>query len=108
MDRSAAGDRRATDAQPRVRRRWGASLRAALYRPLAQDDDRAAYWVSHIRIGILLSETGAVAALGYLLLTDTPGHSSRLLFGLVALVVVGTPLVFLLPLAEMMRDSRGP
>jgi diguanylate cyclase (GGDEF)-like protein len=91
-----------------VLRRLGAALRAAVYRRLAEDDDRAAYWVRHVRIGVLLSETGAGAALGYLLLTDTPGHGSRMLYGLVTLVIVGTPALFLLPLAAMMRDSRGP
>ena len=67
MERTAAGDRRATDAQPRVHRRLGAALRAAFYRRLAEDDDRAAYWVRHVRIGVLLSEIAAVGALGYLL-----------------------------------------
>jgi len=76
VERTAAGDRRATDAQPRVHRRLGAAVRAGLYRRLAEDDDRAAYWVRHIRIGVLLSEIAAFAALGYLLLTDTPGHTS--------------------------------
>jgi diguanylate cyclase (GGDEF)-like protein len=64
--------------------------------------------VRHVRIGVLLSETAGAAALGYLLLTDTPAHGSRLLYGLVGLVIVGTPGLFLLPLAAMMRDSRGP
>jgi diguanylate cyclase (GGDEF)-like protein len=86
----------------------GTALRAALYRRLAEDDDRAAYWVRHVRIGVLLSEVAAVAALGYLLLTGTPGHQSRMLYGLVALVVLGTPALFLLPLAAMMCDWRGP
>jgi diguanylate cyclase (GGDEF)-like protein len=107
VERTAAGDRRARDAQPRVLRRLGAALRAGLYRQLAEDDDRVAYWVRHVRIGVLLSEIAAFAALGYLLLTGTPGHDSRVLYGLIALVIVGTPAVFLLPLAEMMRDSRG-
>jgi diguanylate cyclase (GGDEF)-like protein len=108
VERTAAGDRRATDAQPRVHRRAGAVLRAALYRRLAEDDDRAAYWVRHVRIGILLSEVAAISALGYLLLTDTPGHDSRLLYVLVSLVIAATPTLFLLPLAAMMHDSRGP
>ena len=108
MDRTAVGDRRATDAQPRVHRRLGAAVRAGLYRRLAEDDDRAAYWVRHIRIGVLLSEIAAFAALGYLLLTDTPGHTSALLYGLVATVIVTTPGLLLLPMAEMTHDSRGP
>jgi hypothetical protein len=64
--------------------------------------------VHHVRIGVLLSEVAAVAALGYLLLTDTPAHGSWVLYSLVALVIVGTPALFLLPLAAMMHDSRGP
>jgi diguanylate cyclase (GGDEF)-like protein len=107
VDRSAAGDRRATDAQSRVWRRWGAALRAALYRRLAEDDDRAAYWVRHARIGVWLSEVAGWAAFGYVLLTDTPAHSSPLIYGLIALVVLGSPAVLLLPLARMMHDSRG-
>jgi diguanylate cyclase (GGDEF)-like protein len=83
-------------------------VRAALYRRLAEDDDRAAYWVRHVRIGVLLSQIAALAALGYLLLTDTPAHASRLLYGLITLVIVGTPALLRLPLAQMMRDSRGP
>ena len=108
MERTAAGDRRATDAQPRVHRRLGAALRAALYRRLAEDDDRAAYWVRHARIGVWLSEIAGLAALAYVLLTDTPAHDSPTIYVLLTLVLLGTPSVLLLPLAAMMRDSRGP
>jgi diguanylate cyclase (GGDEF)-like protein len=107
VDRTAAADRRATDAQPRVWRRLGAALRAGLYRQLAEDADRAAYWVRHARIGVWLSEVAGCAAFGYVLLTDTPAHSSPLIYGLIAMVVLGTPTVLLLPLARMMHDSRG-
>ena len=30
-------------------------LRDGLYRPLAEDDDRVAYWVRHVRYGVLLN-----------------------------------------------------
>jgi diguanylate cyclase (GGDEF)-like protein len=82
-------------------------VRAALYRRLAEDDDRAAYWVRHARIGVWLSEIAGLAALAYVLLTDTPAHDSPLIYGLTGLVVLGSPAVLLLPLAQMMRDSRG-
>ena len=39
-------------------------LRAALYRPLASDDDRAAYWVRHVRLGVVLTEISALAVIG--------------------------------------------
>ena len=106
MDRSAAGDGRAAGA--RALRRLGAALRAGLYRRLAEDDDRAAYWVRHVRIGVLLTEIACLAALGYLLLTATPAGGSPLVWALLAVAAVGTPVLLLLPLPAMMRDSRGP
>jgi diguanylate cyclase (GGDEF)-like protein len=107
VERTAAGDRRATDAQQRAARRLGAALRAGLYRQLAEDDDRAAYWVRHARIGVWLSEIAGLAALAYVVLTDTPAHDSPVIYGSIGLVILGTPAVLLLPLAQMMRDSRG-
>ena len=89
-------------------RRLGAALRAGLYRPLAGDDDRVAYWVRHVRNGVLLSEVAAWAVVGYVLITDSPGRHNPLILGLTGLVIVCCPLLLLLPLADMMRDSRGP
>jgi diguanylate cyclase (GGDEF)-like protein len=109
-----AADRRAPRAQLRapgragLARRLGAALRAGLYRPLAGDDDRVAYWVRHVRIGVLLSEIAAGAVIGYVLLTDSPGRNNPVILTLCGLVMVGVPLLLLLPLADMMRDSRGP
>ena len=40
-------------------RRLAAAVRDGLHRPLAEDDDRAAYWVRHIRMGVLISEVAA-------------------------------------------------
>jgi diguanylate cyclase (GGDEF)-like protein len=85
-----------------------AALRAGLYRPLAEDEARAAYWVRHVRIGVLLSEVAALTVVGYVLLTDSPGRHSPVILGLTGLVVVGVPFLLLLPLSAMMRDSRGP
>ncbi|MGY1615605.1 diguanylate cyclase domain-containing protein [Geodermatophilus sp. SYSU D00691] len=85
-----------------------AALRTALYRRLAEDDDRAAYWVRHVRTGIVLSEAGGWAVIGYCLLTDSPARDSLVVFGMAAAVVVLTPCLLLLPLAAMMRDARGP
>ena len=110
----SVADRRGTSAPLRaparagILRRLGAALRAGLYRPLAGDDDRVAYWVRHVRIGVLLSEISAFAVIGYVLITDSPGRHNPVILSLTALVIVGCPLLLLLPLAEMMRDSRGP
>jgi diguanylate cyclase (GGDEF)-like protein len=109
-----AADRRAASAPMRAPgraeplRRLGAALRAGLYRPLAGDDDRVAYWVRHVRNGVLLSEVAAWAVVGYVLITDSPGRHNPLILGLTGLVIVCCPLLLLLPLADMMRDSRGP
>ena len=46
--------------------------------------------------------------MGYVLLTDSPGRHNLLLLALTGLVIVGFPFLLLLPLREMMRDSRGP
>ena len=110
---SAPGDRRvstaptAADRSGRLRRLLSA-LWAGLYRPLAENDDRAAYWVRHVKYGIILTEIAGWAVVGYVFLTDTPGHESPLLLGLAGLAVVTVPGLLLLPLADMMRDSRGP
>ena len=63
MDAEPARDRR----RPRsggVRGSW-AVLCAALYRQLADDDDRGAYWVRHVRLGVVLTEVAALAVVGY-------------------------------------------
>jgi diguanylate cyclase (GGDEF)-like protein len=109
-----AADRRAPRAPRRALaragfpRRLGAALRAGLYRPLAGDDARVAYWIRHVRIGVLLSELSAAAVIGYVLLTESPGRNSPVILGLCGLVMVACPLLLLLPLEAMMRDSRGP
>jgi diguanylate cyclase (GGDEF)-like protein len=89
-------------------RRLAAALRAGLYRPLAEDDDRAAYWVRHVRNGVLLTEIAAWSVVGYTFLTETPGRHHPLILALAGLVIVSVPGLMLLPLASMMRDSRGP
>ncbi len=91
-----------------VRRGLRSRLLAALVRPLADDERRAAYWQQHIRIGVLLSEIAAWAVLGYGLLSSGPASGDPVVLGLAALVVVATPLLLLLPLARMVRDVRGP
>lgn len=108
MDPAAAEDRRPTGAPPRAARRLGAWLRAGLYRQLAGDDDRAAYWVRHVRYGVVLTEIAAWAVVGYTLLTDSPARHSPVIVALLPLVIAGTPCLLLLPLDAMMRDSRGP
>ncbi len=109
-----AGDRRATSAPTYasarlgVLRRLGRALRDGLYRPLAGDDDRVAYWIRHVRIGILLTEVAAWAVVGYVLLTDSPGRNHPVILAIAGLVILTVPGLLLLPLAAMMRDSRGP
>ncbi|MGY2128478.1 diguanylate cyclase domain-containing protein [Blastococcus sp. SYSU DS0617] len=83
-------------------------VRDGLYRPLATDDDRAAYWVRHVRYGVLLTEVSALAVLVYVLFTDTPGRHHPLLVALALLVMGSAPALLLLPLPAMMRDRRGP
>jgi diguanylate cyclase (GGDEF)-like protein len=110
----AAADRRATRAPLRARsrpgllRRVASVLREGLYRPLAGDDDRVAYWIRHVRNGVLLTEVSAFASVGYVLLTDTPGRNHPVILALAGLIIVTVPGLLLLPLPAMMRDSRGP
>ena len=106
-----AGDRRAATALDVVRpsrvRRLAAAVRDGLYRPLAEDDDRAAYWVRHVRTGVLISEVAAWSVVGYTFVTDTPGRHHPVLLALSGLVILTVPGLLLLPLDAMMRDSRG-
>lgn len=112
--RAATGDRRAagrtaeSDVRPGVVGRLLATVRAGLYRPLAGDDARVAYWIRHVRNGIVLTEVAGVSAVAYTLLTDSPGRQHPVLLGLAGLVIVTVPGLLLLPLPAMMRDSRGP
>ena len=74
-------DRRAPRPRPEAARRGllrrlAAALGAGLYRQLAEDDDRVAYWVRHVRYGVLLSEISAATVFGYVLLTTSPGHDN--------------------------------
>ena len=89
-------------------RRFLGVLGDGLFRTLAEDEDRVAYWVRHVRYGVLLSEICAVAALVYALLTDTPGRHHPVLLAVAGLVVLTCPALLLLPLRDMMRDRRGP
>jgi diguanylate cyclase (GGDEF)-like protein len=107
MDAAALVDRRAVGDTPRPGRRLLGAVRTGLYRQLADDGDRADYWARHARVGVLLSEIGAWAVVVYTLLTTTPARHSGLILALCALVIVGTPMVLLLPLGAMMRDPRG-
>ena len=89
-------------------RRLLAALSRGLYRPLAEDDDREAYWLGHVRIGILVSEVASWSVVGYVLLTESPARDSLGILVLLGLVIVGCPCLLLLPLGAMMRDWRGP
>jgi diguanylate cyclase (GGDEF)-like protein len=89
-------------------RRCLPALRDGLFRPLAQDDDRVAYLVRHVRYGVLLSELCAVAVLVYALFTHTPARHDPVLIGLIGLVVLACPGLLFLPLRDILRDRRGP
>ncbi|WP_155858711.1 GGDEF domain-containing protein [Candidatus Blastococcus massiliensis] len=114
MTSAVSGDRRSSGAAPaEVRlagrlRRGLAALRSGLFRPLAEDDDRVAYLVRHIRYGIVLSELSALAVLIYSLFTETEARHSPWIFALAAVVVAGCPPILLLPLRDMLLDRRGP
>jgi diguanylate cyclase (GGDEF)-like protein len=86
----------------------GARVWRGLFRTLAEDDERVAYWVRHVRNGVVLSELSAIAAFVYALLTHTPGRHSPFLLTLAAGVVLASPLLLVLPHDRWMRDRRGP
>jgi diguanylate cyclase (GGDEF)-like protein len=99
--------RRAGDVRVGAVRRLGRALLGGLYRPLADDEDRVSYWVRHARHGIVLTEVAAVAVLVYTLLAPTPGYRSPVILLIAPVVMLGSPALLLLPLAEMVRDRRG-
>ncbi len=108
MDGTATGERtRGGPPAERLRRAPG-WLAAGLFRPLAEDDERAGFWVRHVQTGVLLSEIVGVVCLLYTWTTPTPGHRHPALLALAGSVVVLTPLVLLLPLDRIVRDLRGP
>jgi diguanylate cyclase (GGDEF)-like protein len=105
MDASPDGDRRRTS---RGRLPGPAAvLRAVLYRQLATDDDQAAYWIRHVRLGVALSEVVGLAVAGYAVLTPGTAGRTVTLVALASVAVLATPLLLLLPLAAMVRDPRG-
>ena len=100
--------RRAEDAPLGWARRLSAATSRGLYRTLAEDDDRAAYWVRHVRHGVVLSELSSLAALAYVVLNPAASGIHPVVVGLALIVIVAAPLLLRLPLAEMMSDRRGP
>jgi diguanylate cyclase (GGDEF)-like protein len=104
--RAGSGPREA-DAPDGVVARRSRALRAGLYRPLADDDDRVAYWVRHVWYGVILSEVTAGAVLAYAQAAHTPIHGHPFVQLMAPVVLIGTPLLLFLPLAAMMRDRRG-
>jgi diguanylate cyclase (GGDEF)-like protein len=114
VDEATIGTRRAADrdrahaSRPNALRRLFATVLDGLYRPLAGDDARVAYWVRHVRHGVLLTQVSSAAVIGYALITNTPGKQNPLLICLAGLAMVASPALFLLPLPAMMRDRRGP
>jgi diguanylate cyclase (GGDEF)-like protein len=78
-----------------------------LYRPLASDEDRATYWVGHVRVGVVLSLASALMLMGYAAATMHRPHRG-LIVAVSAAVVLASPLLLLLPMRQMARDYRGP
>jgi diguanylate cyclase (GGDEF)-like protein len=110
---SVLGDRRAIStpratARPGRLRRLLSAVRVGLCRPLADDDDRAAYWVRHVKYGILQTEIAAAAILVYSFLTPSQARHHPVILVLGPLVMLAAPTMLLLPLKAMMRDNRGP
>ncbi|WP_236831065.1 diguanylate cyclase [Blastococcus sp. KM273128] len=104
MSGAAVRDRR---AQRHRRAALGRAL-SGLYRPLAADDGRVAFWVRHVRMGVLVTELSALVGIGYALLAEGPAGGHVSLVVLAAAVALAAPAVLLLPLPAMMRDWRGP
>ena len=105
MDDRPARDRRRTRSRGALGP-W-AVLRAALYRQLADDDDRAAYWVRHVRLGVALTEVSALAVVAYALVTPGTATRTAVLLGLAGTAVLAAPVLLVLPVAQMVRDRRG-
>jgi len=76
-----------------------------LLRPLAGDDHRAHFWVSHVRLGVVLSELAALVVVVYVAAVQRP--EGRALTVLAAITMVTAPLVLLLPMHRWCRDHRG-
>ncbi|MGY1695352.1 MULTISPECIES: diguanylate cyclase domain-containing protein [unclassified Geodermatophilus] len=107
MDDAAAGRGPGAGPLRAALRRLPGWVGTGLYRPLAEDEERARYWIRHVRSGVLLSEVAGLASLAYTLVTPTPGHRHPVLLVLAASVVLGAPVLLLLPLRRMFRDLRG-
>ena len=93
--------RRAADGGIRM------ALACRLFPELAEDDDRTDYWVRHVHLGVLYSEFAGVGSLIYVFATRSQAHVDPVMVGLIVAVMLGTPLLLTLPLAEIMRDRRG-
>jgi diguanylate cyclase (GGDEF)-like protein len=76
-----------------------------LSRPLAVDEHRVLFWVRHVRIGVVLTEVSAAIVFVYALLEGRP-HAGALL-SLAVLVMLGAPVLLLLPMHHWCRDHRG-
>ncbi|SFP30961.1 diguanylate cyclase (GGDEF) domain-containing protein [Geodermatophilus dictyosporus] len=82
-------------------------LATGLLRPLAEDEERAQYWVRHVRTGVLLTQLCGWTTLVHLLVAPTSARVDRALLLLAGGVVLASPLLLVLPLRQMMRDLRG-
>jgi hypothetical protein len=88
-DRRAPGARRGVPVRAGLLGRLVVAVRAGLYRPLAGDEDRVAYWIRHVRLGVLLSEIAAWAAVGYTLITHSAGRDNPGILALCGVVILG-------------------
>lgn len=84
---------------------WTAPSRSRLIRPLAQDDERAAFWLRHVQVGVVQSELGALLVAVYALLAGRP--ATGVLLVLCVVVAVTSPAPLALPLERIVRSPRG-
>lgn len=88
-------------------RRPVSGIAAHLMRPIADDDERAAFWVRHVRVGVVQSELAGLVAAVYALADPRSATSKPWLLTLAAVVVVGSPVLLMLPVARIVRSGYG-
>lgn len=81
------------------------SLTGRLTRPLADDDERATFWVRHVRVGVVQSELGVLLVAAYALLAHPPKATAILWLAIVLGVVSPAPLA--LPVDRIVRTRWG-
>jgi diguanylate cyclase (GGDEF)-like protein len=94
------------DDGPSDRRPVG-RVAARLMRQIADDDERAAFWVRHVRIGVVQSELAGMVAAVYALADPRSATPKPWLLSLAAVVMVGSPALLMLPVVRIVRSRYG-